>query len=134
MKSETGAMPKVLTGLKLPIRRFIPLLILAAAGIAFPLLGGGRYLTLVALADNREWLLDRVVRAGPAAPICFIAVYAGLTALSVPGAALMSVAAGALFGLWSGTLYSVTGASLGASAVVAAARAGFGNIADHAGS
>ncbi len=120
-------------GRGLSLRRFVPLLILAAAGISFALLGGERYLTLSTLAQNRELLHDRVAALGAAAPFCFMASYAGLTALSIPGAALLSIAAGALFGLWSGTLYAVTGATIGATAVFAAARAGFGNVAQRAG-
>lgn len=115
------------------LRRLVPLLLLAIAGALFIRLGGSRYLTLSALADNRELLLARVAHAGPVGPLCFIVTYAGLTAMSVPGAVLLSVAAGALFGIWAGTLYAVTGATIGATALFAAARAGFGHIADRAG-
>lgn len=116
-----------------PLWRFLPLLMLAAGGTVFLLLGGDRYLSVSALAEHREFLIDWVARAGIAAPLFFIAVYAGLTALSIPGAALLSVAAGVLFGSSAGTLYAVTGATLGATAVFAAARAGFGNAAERAG-
>jgi len=115
------------------LRRFLPLLMLAVGGAVFLLLGGERYLSFSALAEHRQSLAGWIARAGAAAPFCFIAVYAGLTALSIPGAVLLSVAAGVLFGTWAGTLYAVTGATLGATAVFAAARAGFGNAAERAG-
>jgi uncharacterized membrane protein YdjX (TVP38/TMEM64 family) len=114
-------------------RRFLPLVMLAVGGAMFLLLGGERYLSFSALAEHRQSLAGWIARAGAAAPFCFIAVYAGLTALSIPGAVLLSVAAGVLFGTWAGTLYAVTGATLGATAVFAAARAGFGNAAERAG-
>src|SRR5579884_1272827 len=115
------------------LRRFLPLLALSAGAAAFLVLGGNRYLSFSALAEHRELLVRWIAQVGAAAPFCFIAVYAALTALSIPGATLLSVAAGLLFGTWCGTLYAVTGATLGATVVFAAARAGFGNIALRAG-
>jgi uncharacterized membrane protein YdjX (TVP38/TMEM64 family) len=114
-------------------RRFLPLLALAAGAAAFMVLGGDRYLSFSALAEHREFLVKWIARIGAAAPFCFIAVYAALTALSIPGATLLSVAAGLPFGTWCGTLYAVTGATFGATVVFAAARAGFGNVAERAG-
>ena len=63
----------------------------------------------------------------------FTLAYAGLTALSVPGAMLMTLAAGFLFGPWLGALYALVGATLGASAVFLAARAGLSDLAEQAG-
>jgi uncharacterized membrane protein YdjX (TVP38/TMEM64 family) len=110
----------------------LPLLMLGAAAILFLALGGGHYLTFPALAENRQLLTQLAARSNVAAALCFIAVYAGLAALSIPGAAVLSIAAGMLFGIWLGTLYAVVGATLGATAIFAAARAGFGNITERA--
>src|SRR6516164_11713084 len=95
-------------------RRLIPLGLLVAAGIAFVAIGGHHSLTVAARADNREWLCSLVQRWGFVAALLYIAVYAGLVALSVPGSAVLTIAGGFLFGTWLGTLCAVLGATLGA--------------------
>jgi uncharacterized membrane protein YdjX (TVP38/TMEM64 family) len=114
-------------------RRLVPLGILVAAGIAFVALGGHHYLTFAALAENRDWLCSLVQRWGFVAAALYIAVYAGLVALSVPGAAVLTIAGGFLFGTWLGALYAVVGATLGATGIFLAARAGLGGLARRAG-
>jgi uncharacterized membrane protein YdjX (TVP38/TMEM64 family) len=117
----------------LSVRRLLPLLLLAAAGILFLALGGRHYLTFAALAENSEWLRGWVARSNGVAALCFIAVYAGLTALSVPGAAILTITSGFLFGLWHGLVYAVIGATIGATAIFLVARAGLGHLAERAG-
>jgi len=114
-------------------RRLVPLGLLVAAGIAFVALGGHRYLTFAALAENRDWLCALVQRWGFVAALLYIAVYAGLVALSVPGAAVLTIAGGFLFGTWLGALCAVVGATLGATGIFLAARAGLGGLAQRAG-
>lgn len=116
-----------------PFRRLIPLVLLFAAAGAFLLVGGRHYLTFASLTQNREFLNDLVARGGVLAVIGFILGYAGLTALSVPGAMLMTLASGFLFGPWLGALYALIGATAGASAVFLAARAGLASLAERAG-
>lgn len=62
------------------------------------------------IAAIQAWLDD----AGAAAPVIFILVYALATVLFLPGSVL-TLAGGALFGPVLGTLYSLSGATLGAS-------------------
>jgi uncharacterized membrane protein YdjX (TVP38/TMEM64 family) len=114
-------------------RRLVPLGLLVAAGIAFVAVGGHRYLTFAALAENRDWLSSLVQRWGFVAVVLYIAVYAGLVALSVPGAAVLTIAAGFLFGTWLGTLCAILGATLGATGIFLATRAGLGGLAQRAG-
>jgi len=57
----------------------------------------------------QQWL----AAAGWWAPLVFIAIYAAGTVLFLPGSVL-TLAAGALFGILPGALYSLTGATLGA--------------------
>jgi uncharacterized membrane protein YdjX (TVP38/TMEM64 family) len=114
-------------------RRFVPLGILLAALLLFFAFGGHRYVSFAALAENREWLAVLVARAGATAALVFILVYAGLVAISVPGATLLTITSGFLFGPWLGTAYAVTGATLGATIAFLAARAGFAGLAGRAG-
>ena len=114
-------------------RRLVPLGLLVAAGIAFIAIGGRQYLTFAALAENRDWLCDLVQRWGLVSGFLYIAAYAGLVALSVPGAAVLTIAGGFLFGTWLGTLCAVLGATLGATGIFLATRAGLGGLARRAG-
>jgi uncharacterized membrane protein YdjX (TVP38/TMEM64 family) len=94
-----------------------------AAGVAaFFLLGGHRVLTFDALREHREALLDFTARNYAGALIGATLAYAVLTALSVPGGAVMSLAMGLLFGRWVGTAAVVVAATTGATAVFLAAR------------
>src|SRR5690349_15548999 len=115
------------------MRRLVPLGLLAAVWAAFMLAGGYRYLSLPALAENREWLCGLVQSWGVAAAIVYIAVYATLVALSVPGGAVLTIAGGFFFGTGLGALCAVIGATLGATAVFLVARAGLGGFARRAG-
>jgi uncharacterized membrane protein YdjX (TVP38/TMEM64 family) len=95
-------------------RKALLLFSLIAGLAAYHFLDLGRYLTLESLKGNRARLEG--LRAAHAAPfaVAFVLVYIAQTALSLPGAAVLSLAAGALFGLLRGTLYVVAGASVGA--------------------
>ncbi len=68
-----------------------------------------------------ERLAAWLERAGPAAPLAFILVYALGTILFVPGS-LLTLAGGALFGPVLGTLYNLAGATLGAALAFLLAR------------
>lgn len=62
---------------------------------------------------SQEALQTWLTTAGWWAPILFIALYAAGTVLFLPGSVL-TLAAGALFGILPGALYSLAGATLGA--------------------
>jgi uncharacterized membrane protein YdjX (TVP38/TMEM64 family) len=111
----------------------MPLGLLVVAGIAFIAAGGHKYLTFATLAENRDWLCGLVVRWGWLAGLCYIAVYGMLVALSVPGGAVLTIAGGFLFGTWLGSLCAIIGATLGATGIFLAARAGLGGLAGRAG-
>jgi uncharacterized membrane protein YdjX (TVP38/TMEM64 family) len=114
-------------------RRLLPLGLLVAAWIGFMLAGGYRYLTFSALAQNRDWLCGLVQQWGILAALVYIAVYSALVALSIPGAAILTIAGGFLFGTWVGGLCALIGATLGATAIFLAARGGLGGLAQRAG-
>lgn len=85
-----------------------------------------RFLRLDALRDHKAVLESLVSGNRIAAALAFVAIYAASTALSVPGATVLTVAGGFLFGLFEGTAYAVIGASLGAVAVFQLARTAIG--------
>jgi uncharacterized membrane protein YdjX (TVP38/TMEM64 family) len=70
-----------------------------------------------------NWISDLVLRithAGPWAPVLFIGAYI-ISSVALAPAFVLTVTAGALFGLWRGTLIVFIGAVLGSSAVYAVA-------------
>ncbi len=89
------------------------LVILAAVGALF--VAGGR--AAAVLPQLAEWVSAR----GAAAPLFFVVIYIVATVLLVPGS-LLTLAAGALFGLWRGTLIVLVAASAGATAAFLIAR------------
>src|SRR5260221_14647010 len=79
-------------------RRWLPLLVLAAAIAPFFALGLGRYLTWDAFREHRQWLLDAIANAGALAPLGFILVYTAGAPPSGPGGALLTLSTRFLFG------------------------------------
>ncbi|MDW7774466.1 MAG: hypothetical protein SCH71_16400 [Desulfobulbaceae bacterium] len=71
----------------------------------------GRFLTLQNLKVNQQALVDYYQRNTLLTIGIFLAVYMVQTAFSLPGAAIMSLAAGALFGLLWGTVLVNIGAT-----------------------
>lgn len=74
-----------------------------------------RFLTLEALKANRQALLDYYAAHKLIMVAGFMALYIVQTALSLPGAAILSLAAGAIFGSLWGTLYANIAATIGAT-------------------
>ncbi len=92
-------------------------LLLLAAGLgvaAFFWFDLHDYLTLEALKANRERLVRLYEARTLAFVLGFIGVYVLQTALSLPGAAVLSLAAGAVFGTLPATVYVNVGATTGA--------------------
>lgn len=74
-----------------------------------------QYLSLESLKANREALVGYYVAHRLPFVAAFMAIYIVQTALSLPGAAILSLAAGAIFGAWMGTVYANIAATTGAT-------------------
>src|SRR5712664_2899998 len=95
-------------------RLLLAVLLLAsiAAYFAFDL---GQYFR-IEFFQSRQSTIEDFRRANPlAAAAIFFAIYVAVTGLSVPGAAILSVAVGAIFGLLWGTLIVSFASSIGAT-------------------
>ncbi|WP_319587030.1 TVP38/TMEM64 family protein [uncultured Desulfobulbus sp.] len=75
----------------------------------------GRFLTLASLKANRQALLDFYSAHQLLTVAGFMTLYIVQTALSLPGAAILSLAAGAVFGSIMGTVYANIAATIGAT-------------------
>jgi len=105
-----------------PRRRLLLLGIAVALVAAFFALGLNRYLTLESLHRNDAALHGFVADHPLLSATAFFTVYALVVGLSVPGAAVMTVSGGLLFGLWTGSVLSIAGATAGAVVVLVVAR------------
>ncbi|MEM6423343.1 MAG: VTT domain-containing protein [Pseudomonadota bacterium] len=107
------------------IARWLPIALIAAgAGGALYFLGD--YLSFETLADNRDALLGFRDENFFATVLVFTLAYAAAVAFSVPGALWLTITGGFLFGTALGTVFSVTGATVGAVLIFLAARTSLG--------
>ena len=96
---------------------------------AFFALDGARYLSLDAVKAHRDALLAFTQAHFVASVAIAFAVYVAATAFSVPGALVLSLTMGFLFGRWLGTALVVIAATIGATLVFLAARYLFADAA-----
>ncbi len=98
----------------------------AAIGLCFAL-GGPEYLTFDSLRDNRTWLMQAVGARPVLSALAFLALYVLVVTLSIPGATVLTICGGFLFGQLWGVVLTVTGATLGASALFLIAKTTVGD-------
>ena len=96
--------------------------IFLSAVVTFWALDLGQYLTLAALKANRDTLQGYTATHGVATVLIFLAVYCVQTALSLPGATILTLTGGFLFGTVLGTVYVNLAATSGATLAFLAAR------------
>ncbi len=96
--------------------------VIAALVALFFYLDLGRFLTIASLKSNRDALVGFRESHQVAMVAIFIVAYIAQSALSLPGAAVLSLAAGAIFGAVMGTLYVNIGATIGATLAFLVAR------------
>ena len=83
---------------------------------------GSSYLSLEALKAQRESLAGWVSANFALAMLSYMGIYIAVTALSLPGALVLTLAGGALFGLLWGTLAVSFASSIGATLAFVTAR------------
>lgn len=99
---------------KLWLRSLVGVMLIASAIIVFKF-------TPIATWIKTENLRLFQAKAGIFAPLGFIVIYAIATILAVPGT-ILTLSAGALFGIVFGTLWTIIGATLGATGAFLIAR------------
>lgn len=73
------------------------------------------YLNLDSLKQNQIWLQEQILLQPILARSFFFLLYIGVTALSLPGAAVLTLAGGYLFGFFEGTVLISFASTLGAT-------------------
>lgn len=103
-------------------KKLILIVVLAAGIAAFYIFDLGQYLSLESLKTNRD-RLDAYYQDNAVSMILgFIGIYFVVVALSLPGATILTLCAGAVFGSVSATMIVNVGATLGATAAFLVAR------------
>lgn len=109
------------------LKRVMPLFVIASVLLLFIIFDLDRYLTLRVLSEHRQQLLEWVNSYAFLAPLVFISSYILVVVFSLPGALVMTVSGGFLFGAVAGGLYSVVGATVGAILLFLVAKSSLGD-------
>jgi uncharacterized membrane protein YdjX (TVP38/TMEM64 family) len=125
---STKSQPNIARGAALWLKRLWPLVALIAVMALVFAMGWHRYLSLEALAENRETLRGYIDAHMLVSLLAFVALYAAAVALSLPGGAVLTLAGGFLFGWLLGGAASIVGATIGASIVFLIARSALGEF------
>ncbi|MBT5220060.1 MAG: TVP38/TMEM64 family protein [Woeseia sp.] len=109
-------------------KRFLPIGVIVAALAAFFGFGLQRYFTLDSLAANQETIKNYADANLLKTMLGIIVVYAAVTAISFPGAAIMTLLAGFILGTLYGGISVVIGATIGATIIFLAGRSAAGDL------
>ena len=118
----TNDIPSSETTRGLSAGRIAVVLAMGVAVAAFFYFDLGRVLSLQALKDNRDYLLAFTETHAAVAAALFVLTYVAVTGLSLPGAVILTLAGGFLFGTVWGTLFVNLGATTGATLAFLASR------------
>ena len=102
--------------------KLLLLLTIVAVALAVYFGGGAEYLTLAKLQSLLGQARAQVDANPLGAALAFAGLYIVATALSLPGAALLTLFAGAVFGLWRGVLIASFASSIGATLAMLVSR------------
>jgi uncharacterized membrane protein YdjX (TVP38/TMEM64 family) len=104
------------------LRRYWPIALLLALIAGAWASGLTRHISWATLASHQAMLIAWVAAHPFIAPASYMLIYAAAVLLSLPEAAVLTVAAGLLFGTVSGGILAVAGSSAGAIALFLAVR------------
>lgn len=110
------------SGRKSAFGKWILMGIFATGIVVFLFFDLGRFLTLELLRENKDGLRIYTESHYALVVILYIVIYCVQTTFSLPGAAILTLAGGFLFGILLGTLYVNIGATSGATLAFLVAR------------
>lgn len=108
--------------------RWAPLLVIVLGLAAGYAAGLHRYLSLESLRHYQASLSGAVARDPVTAAAIYLLVYIVAVALSFPGASVLTIAGGALFGCTLGAAMAALAATIGATVIFLAARTSLGEL------
>jgi pyruvate/2-oxoglutarate dehydrogenase complex dihydrolipoamide dehydrogenase (E3) component/uncharacterized membrane protein YdjX (TVP38/TMEM64 family) len=104
------------------LRQIVLLLLLALAIGAFVALDLGRYLSFDQLKASQASFAQLHAEQPLTVAVVYFLIYVAATALSFPGATIITLAGGAIFGLWQGLLIVSFASTIGAALAFVASR------------
>ncbi len=104
------------------------ILLISVLVIILSLTGAAKLLTFRNLEIYRDTVKNFVTENYSISVLIFIAVYIIVTAVSIPGATVLTIAGGFLFGTLTGALFVNAGASIGASCAFLVSRYFIGSV------
>lgn len=112
-------------------RRLVPLAILVVVALVAWRVGALHHFTLEGFLERREALAQAVADDYWTALASFVGLYVLVVALSVPGALILTLSAGLLFGPVVGGVAAVLGATAGSTLLFLIARTAVGDLIRH---
>ncbi len=109
------------------LMRYLPVAVILAALVAFFGFGLHKYFSIETLREHRESLTAWVDKSPWQAIGLFMLVYAGAVAISFPGASILTIFGGFLFGPIKGTIGVVIAATIGALIIFTVAKTALGD-------
>ncbi len=109
------------------LKKSLPLLIITALTALFILSGWHEYLSFEQLREHRLELNAWVAEQPIISALAYVLMYIIVVTLSLPGGTIMTLAGGFLFGAIWGGLYTVVGATLGATIIFLIAKTSLGD-------
>ena len=109
------------------MKKFIPIILIALAFLLAFLLGA-KDITFDDFISNRDQILMFRDSNLTFSVMIFMLIYISAVTFSIPGATVLSVTGGFIFGLELGLILNVVSATIGATFLFLAVRLGFGNL------
>jgi uncharacterized membrane protein YdjX (TVP38/TMEM64 family) len=113
------------------IVRFLPLALIILAIIAFFYFGFYHYFNFATIDKYQQHLISWTANHYFIVVLAYMLLYIAIVAISVPGAALLTVVGGFLFGVLAGVIYVVVSATIGACLLFLAVRTALGQYLAH---
>ncbi len=104
------------------LQRLLIVAVIVATVIIFKSFGLGQYLTLDYLKTSQDIFAQLYADNRFTVIAVYMAIYIAVTALSLPGAAVMTLAGGAMFGFWVGFVVVSFASTIGATLACFVAR------------
>ena len=109
------------------VKRFVPIIFLISGLIFFFIFDGQKYLSLDQIAQQQHNLLVWTTDNFWLSSLIYIATYIIIVTFSIPGAVVMTLLGGFLFGVFPGSLWTMLAATIGSCLVFTAVQFAFGN-------
>ena len=107
---------------KIPVNKILIIIVVLVLIAAFRIFNIGDYLSLSYIKESQQKFADLYLHHRFAVISGYMGIYILVTSLSLPGAAVMTLAGGALFGLVTGTVIVSFASTIGATLACFVAR------------